>query len=46
MPGALLARFGRAKAEQVVTHIEEWMAAPPQRGFRARFAGRELRPGQ
>ena len=45
MPAALLARFGRATAEQVVTHIEERMAAPRQRGFRARLAGRELRPG-
>ena len=46
MPAALLARFGRATAEQVVTHIEERMAAPRRRGFRARFAGRELRPGR
>ena len=46
IPGALLARFGRATAEQVVTQIEERMAAPRRRGFRARFAGRELRPGQ
>ena len=45
MPAALLARFGRATAEQVVTHIEERMAAPRQRGFRARLAGRELQPG-
>ena len=45
MPAALLARFGRATAEQVVEHIEERMAAPRERGFRARFAGRELRPG-
>ena len=45
MPAALLARFGRATAEQVVTHIEERMAAPRQQGFRARFAGRELQPG-
>ena len=45
MPAALLARFGRATAEQVVTHIEERMAAPRQRGFRARFAGRELQAG-
>ena len=45
MPAALLARIGRATAEQVVTHIEERMAAPRQRGFRARFAGRELQPG-
>ena len=46
MPAALLARFGRAPAEQVVEHIEERMAAPRERGFRARFAGRELQPGQ
>ena len=46
IPAALLARFGRATAEQVVTHIEERMAAPRRRGFRARFAGRELQPGQ
>ncbi|MYN65779.1 MAG: hypothetical protein F4X11_12225, partial [Acidobacteria bacterium] len=46
MPAALLARFGRATAEQVVTHIEERMAAPRRRGFRARFAGREFQPGQ
>ena len=46
MPAALLARFGRATAEQVVEHIEERMAAPRRRGFRARFAGRELQSGQ
>ena len=46
IPAALLARFGRATAEQVVTQIEERLTAPRQRGFRARFAGRELRPGQ
>ena len=45
MPAALLARFGRATAEQVVEHIEERMAAPRERGFRARFAGRELQRG-
>ena len=45
MPAALLARFGRATVEQVVEHIEERMAAPRRRGFRARFAGRELQPG-
>ena len=45
MPAALLARIGRATAEQVVTHIEERMAAPRRRGFRARFADRELQPG-
>ena len=45
MPAALLARFGRAAAEQVVEHVEQRMAAPRERGFRARFAGREFRPG-
>ena len=45
MPAALLARIGRATAEQVVTHIEERMAAPRQQGFRARVAGREFQPG-
>ena len=45
MPAALLARFGRATAEQGVQHIEERMAPPRQRGFRARFAGREFQPG-
>ena len=38
MPAAL-ARFGRATAEQVVTHIEQRMAAPRRRGFRARSRG-------
>ena len=45
MPAALLARFGRATAEQVVEHVAERMAAPRERGFRARFAGREFQPG-
>ena len=45
MPAALLARVGRATAEQVVDHVAERMAAPRERGFRARFAGREFRPG-
>ena len=45
IPAALLARFGRATAEQVVEHIEERMAAPRRRGFRARFAGQELQRG-
>ena len=45
IPAALLARFGRAMAEQVVTHVEERMAAPRERGFRARLAGREFQPG-
>ena len=42
---ALLAHMGRATAGQVVEHIEERMVAPRRRGFRARPAGRELRPG-
>ena len=45
IPAALLARFGRATAEQVVEHVEQRMAAPRERGFRARFAGRNFRPG-
>ncbi len=45
MPAALLARFSRATAEQVVTTIEERMAAQRRRGFRARVAGRELQSG-
>ena len=45
MPAALLARFGRATAEQVVDHIEERMTAPRREGMRARFAGRELTDG-
>ena len=45
MPAALLARFGRATAEQVVEHVEQRMAAPRERGFQARFAGRNFRPG-
>ena len=45
MPAALLARIGRATAEQVVTHIEARIAAPRRRGLRARFAGREFQPG-
>ena len=45
MPATLLARFGRATAEQVVSHIEERMAAPRRQGFRARFAGRDIEPG-
>ena len=45
LPAAFIARFGRATAEQVVQHVEARMAAPRERGFRARFAGREFRPG-
>ena len=32
IPAALLARFGRATAEQVVTHMEERLAAPRRQG--------------
>ena len=46
MPAALLARFGRATAEQVVDHVAERMAAPRERGFRGRFAGREFNPAR
>ena len=45
VPAALLARFGRATAEQVVDQVEERMVARRESGFRARLAGRELRPG-
>ena len=45
IPAALLARFGRATAEQVVDQVEERMVASRERGFRARLAGREYRPG-
>ena len=38
--------FGRATAEQVVEHIEEWMTAPGQRGFRARHGWRGCSPGR
>ena len=46
VPAALLARFGRASAEQVVAHVEERMAKPREPGFRARFAGRDVGPGK
>ena len=45
IPAALLARFGRVTAEQVVENVEERLAAPRRRGFRARLAGREFSPG-
>ena len=44
MAAALLARFGRATAEQVVQHIKERMVALRERGFRARLAGQETLP--
>ena len=45
MPRALLARFGRAAAVQVVEQVEERLEASREPGFRGRFAGRELRRG-
>ena len=45
MPAALLARFGRSTAEQVVDQVEERMSAPREGGFRAQLLGREYRPG-
>ena len=45
LPAALLARFGRASAQHVVEHVEARMAKPREPGFRARFAGRDVRPG-
>ena len=45
LPRALLARFGRTVAVQVVEQVEERIRAPRQKGFRGQFAGRELRRG-
>ncbi len=45
MPRALLARFGRAAAVQVVEQVEERLEASREPGCRGRFAGRELRRG-
>ena len=45
LPAALLARFGRASAQHVVEQVEERMAGSREPGFRARFAGRDVRPG-
>ncbi len=45
LPRALLARFGRAAAVQVVEQVEERLEASREPGFRGRFAGRELRRG-
>ena len=46
IPAALLARFGRATAEQVVDQVGERMVARREEGFRAQLAGREYRPGR
>ena len=45
LPRALLARFGRTAALQVVEQVEERLEAAREPGFRGRVAGRELRPG-
>ncbi len=45
LPRALLARFGRTAAVQVVEQVEERLEAPREPGFQGRFAGRELRRG-
>ena len=45
MPRALLARFGRTAAVQVVEQVEERLEASREPGFRGRVAGRELRRG-
>ena len=45
LPRALLARFGRAAAVQVVEQVEERLEASREPGFRGRVAGRELRRG-
>lgn len=41
---ALLARFERAAATHVTDHVEERLATRREPGFRARFAGYDLRP--
>ena len=45
LPRALLARFGRATALQVMEQVEQRLEASRASGFRGRFAGRELRRG-
>ena len=45
LPRALLARFGRATALQVMEQVEERLEASRDPGLRGRFAGRELRRG-
>ena len=45
MPRALMARFGRATAVEVVEQVEARLEARRERGFEARFAGRPLRSG-
>ena len=45
MPRALMARFGRTTAVEVVEQVEARLEARRERGFEARFAGRPLRSG-
>ena len=45
LPRALLARFGRTAAVQVVEQVEARLEASRDPGFRGRVAGRELRRG-
>ena len=45
MPRALMARFGRTVAAQMVERVEERLAAPREPGFRGRLAGQELGSG-
>ena len=45
LPRALLARFGRTTAVQIVAHVEERLEAAREPGFRARVAGHDVRPG-
>ena len=45
LPRALLARFGRATALQVMEQVEERLEVSRDPGLRGRFAGRELRRG-
>ena len=45
LPKALMARFGRAVAVQVVDHVEERLQAPREPGFRGQVAGLRLRSG-
>ena len=45
LPRALLARFGRTAAVQVVEQVEARLEASREPGFRGRGAGRELRRG-
>ena len=45
LPRALMARFGRTAAGQVVEHVEARLVASREPSFRGQVAGRDLRPG-